>query len=204
MEGLAETKDVPTQFERRLSVMEKLRHELRELFGAAILVIDMTSLGAAKTQNALPPEERGDILVQTGHDINDIRRYLESETDFKIIKEGHGLVLTKSDIAFYLKLTEQVEKPKMSLGKLRVIMDYLESINMEATPYMRDVDAVTKSLLDGKPVPLVIDGLNGIRVSYDKSTDQLKVWFTKGFENPDEPIRKKVEQWIKENFAADK
>lgn len=182
--------------------MERLDRELKELFGASILVIDMTGPGAAQIQRATPAEERGDILVQTGHDVDDIRRFLETETDFKIVKEGQGLVLTKNDASFILKLAEQIEKPRMSLDKLKVIMDYLKSINMEATPHMRDVGAATKSLLEGKPVPLVSDGLCGVRISYNRRLGRLKVWFTNGFENPEEPTRKKIEEWIKENFDS--
>lgn len=53
----------------------------------------------------------------------------------------------------------------------------------------------------GKIPSLVREGDGGFRLSYDQSTDSLRVIFTQGFENPDEPNRKIIEEWLRDNFA---
>ncbi|MDD4477123.1 MAG: hypothetical protein PHY40_03110 [Patescibacteria group bacterium] len=44
--------------------------------------------------------------------------------------------------------------------------------------------------------PIVRDGANGIRASYSK-IDGLKIWFTNGFEEPDDPKRQEIEKRLK-------
>ncbi len=45
--------------------------------------------------------------------------------------------------------------------------------------------------------PIVRDGGDGIRASYSKR-DGLRIWFTNGFEDPDNPRRKEAEDRLKE------
>ena len=47
--------------------------------------------------------------------------------------------------------------------------------------------------------PIVRDGADGIRISYysRKSRKGLKVWFTNGFEDPENPKRKEVTEKLK-------
>ena len=44
--------------------------------------------------------------------------------------------------------------------------------------------------------PVVRDGVDGIRVSYSKRRG-LIVWFTNGFEDPEDPKRKEVTEKLK-------
>ena len=49
---------------------------------------------------------------------------------------------------------------------------------------------------DPEEFPLVDDGLNGIRATYHR--DGLVVWFTNGFESPENPQRKEVTQKLRD------
>ena len=57
---------------------------------------------------------------------------------------------------------------------------------------------ITKDrLVNDMPFPIVRDGANGIRATYSKQIG-LKIWFTNGFENPNDPKRYEIEKRLKE------
>ena len=84
----------------------------------------------------------------------------------------------------------QDERKNLSGNDLPKIQEYLKSIGLELTPY--DLD--NKTNIVGNP--LVRDGLNGVRATYNKRRDILSVWFTNNFESQDNEIRQKVETFI--------
>ena len=89
----------------RNQVVARLRKDLRELFedksGTEILVINLEKLDQSKK----PPEERADVLVDAIVNHDDIRAFLASEPDTRIIqdeqKQGSDSVRQ-----FYLKLKQ--------------------------------------------------------------------------------------------------
>lgn len=92
------------------------------------------------------------------------------------------------------------KKPKLGLDKLEEIISYLKSLEMRVA--IRDLEDA-KSYLNtvGFSLPLVRDGADGIRADYDKKRDQLKIWFTNGFEDPSNEKRVEIQEWIKNNFS---
>ena len=75
-----------------------------------------------------------------------------------------------------------------------------EIITMERIK--RDIETAKNYLRDvGFSQNLVTDGMYGIRADYDKEDDKLKIWFTNGFDNPDNEIVIKVKKWLKENYS---
>ncbi|MEK7135991.1 MAG: hypothetical protein AAB821_00145 [Patescibacteria group bacterium] len=95
--------------------------------------------------------------------------------------------------------TNQEKKEKLSLNDLPKVLAYLESLGLKSA-VMDIADAQRYLERVGHSLPLVRDGGDGIRADYDKRTGQLKVWFTNGFEEPDNPQRQEIEVWLKDNF----
>lgn len=191
-----------TKYERKKVIIKRLGDEFKELYGAdSPIIIDMAA-GRYGYEEAQARYKGIDIVVQAtkGQLVDELRGYLNSQDDFKLIKEGEGIVLSADNyVAFHLKLNDE-EKPKMALDKLKIIMDYLDEVGLYGSKYTRNVEKVRKSLLNGSTVPLVIPGGNGIRLTYDKAADQLKVIFVEGFSDPTFPLRKRVEAWLRDNF----
>jgi hypothetical protein len=91
------------------------------------------------------------------------------------------------------------EKQKLGLGRLPEVIDFLKTLNLDIA--VHDMENAKQYLLDvGHSLPLVRDGLDGIRASYDKRRDDLSVWFTNGFDNKNNETRIIVEKWISNNF----
>jgi hypothetical protein len=82
------------------------------------------------------------------------------------------------------------ERKFLSGNDLPKIQEFLKSLGLELIPYNLD----NETNIAGNP--LVRDGLNGIRATYNKRRDRLSVWFTNNFENPNNEIRKQVESFI--------
>ena len=71
-----------------------------------------------------------------------------------------------------LFLNEQEDKIFLRGEDLPKIQKFLQDIGLEVMPY--DLNDPTN--IAGNP--LVRDGLNGIRASYNKRRNELKIWFT--------------------------
>jgi hypothetical protein len=91
-------------------------------------------------------------------------------------------------------LNEQTDRGNkrsfLSGSDLPKIQDFLESLGLSLMPY--DLDDETNIVGN----PLVRDGLNGIRATYDKWDDELTVWFTNNYEDPNNETRKRVESFL--------
>lgn len=69
---------VPTRFEKRKIIIERLSRELKELFGPNVFVINMRGPGAISARAKMA--QGVDIVVQTSPtDADDVRRFLERE-----------------------------------------------------------------------------------------------------------------------------
>lgn len=100
-------------------------------------------------------------------------------------------------------LEKKETKENLGLEQLPKVLDFLRSLGMEIA--VRDIERAKEYLLDiGESLPLVRDGLDGIRAGYNKRKDILKIWFTNSFQNPDNEKRKIVEKWISDNFIVKK
>lgn len=85
------------------------------------------------------------------------------------------------------------DEPTYLYGKdLPLILDYLKSLGLKT----RDYDLDNETNIAGNPI--VRDGLDGIRATYDnrRGRDRLSIWFTNGFESKDNTVRQKVESFI--------
>jgi len=92
------------------------------------------------------------------------------------------------------------EKPKLGLSKLPEVLLFLESQVMKIA--IEDIEGARKYLIDiGHSLPLVRDGFDGIRADYQKRNDNLQIWFTNGFQDPNNEKRKLIEKWILDNFS---
>jgi hypothetical protein len=96
---------------------------------------------------------------------------------------------------------EQNEKPKLGLEQLPKVVEYLQSLGLRSA--IHDIEDAKQYLQTfGHSLPLVRDGVDGIRADYDKRRDELKIWFTNGYEDPENEQRQEIKNWIKENFTT--
>ena len=73
---------------RNKEAITKLREELKILTDSGTLVIDLEKW---VQEGRLPLGERGDILIDVmPNHIDNVRQYLDSETDYTIVKDGPG------------------------------------------------------------------------------------------------------------------
>ena len=95
------------------------------------------------------------------------------------------------------------KKENLGLEQLPKVLDFLRSLGMEIA--VNNIEKAKEYLLDvGDSLPLVRDELDGIRASYHKRKNILSIWFTNGFQNPDNEKRKIIEKWISDNFIVKK
>lgn len=80
-----------------------------------------------------------------------------------------------------------------ALDQLKRAVDILREMGMEVI----DRFVTEERLRSEMPFPIVRDGLDGIRAVYSRRRG-LKIWFTNGFENPNDPKRQEIEQRLKE------
>lgn len=80
-----------------------------------------------------------------------------------------------------------------ALDQLKRAVDILREMGLEVI----DRFVTEERLKSEMPFPIVRDGLDGIRAVYSRRSG-LKIWFTNGFENPNDPKREKIEQRLKE------
>jgi len=100
-------------------------------------------------------------------------------------------------------LEKKETKENLGLEQLPKVLDFLRSQDMEIA--VNDIERAKQYLLDmGNSLPLVRDGLDGIRAGYNKRKDILSIWFTNGFQNPNNEKRKIIEKWISDNFIVKK
>lgn len=77
---------------------------------------------------------------------------------------------------------------------LQRLLEYCRSIGLRTCDISRDYFN-NSTVQMGMPTPIVHDGTDGIRMSYDKRRGLL-IWFTNGFDDPEDETRKRVkEQW---------
>jgi hypothetical protein len=98
---------------------------------------------------------------------------------------------------------EQVPKPKLSLDDLPKVVEFLRSIGLQPWQYFEhaSMEQIKDELRNqGNTIPLVMEGTNGIRASYEAYEDRFAVWFTNGFDDPQNETRRKIEAWLSENF----
>jgi hypothetical protein len=96
---------------------------------------------------------------------------------------------------------EQNEKPQLGLEQLPVVVEYLQSLGLRSA--VRDIEYAKQYLQTvGHSLPLVRDGMDGIRADYDEDGDHLKIWFTNGYESSNNEQRNEIERWLKDNFST--
>lgn len=92
---------------------------------------------------------------------------------------------------------ESNEKFDAAFEKLLRIHSILKEMGFRIWDYAASVDNFRKQWEAETAFPLVLDGGNGIRVSSNKRTGIMAVWFTNSFEEPDNPRRMEVEKRLK-------
>jgi glutathionylspermidine synthase len=90
---------------------------------------------------------------------------------------------------------EQSETISVSeaLDKLRRATDILREMGLEVIDRFITDDKIASEM----PFPIVRDRVDGIRATFSKRRG-LKIWFTNGFEDPNDPERQKIEKRLKE------
>lgn len=92
--------------------------------------------------------------------------------------------------------SEQGQRLGEAFNRLRSIVELLRGLGFQVIDRFISVDRL-RDLTSEMGFPIVRDGADGIRVSYSKR-DGLKIWFTNGFEDQENPRRKEVETRLKE------
>lgn len=80
-----------------------------------------------------------------------------------------------------------------AFNRLRQVADILRDMGMGVIDRLITED----NLASGLPFPIVKDGLDGMRAEYSRRRG-LKIWFTNGFEDANNPRRQEIEQRLKE------
>lgn len=81
-----------------------------------------------------------------------------------------------------------------ALNQLRQAVNILREMGLEVIDRFITEDRLASEI----PFPVVMDGLNGIRAEYSKRRG-LEIWFTNGFEDPNDPRRLEIEKRFREN-----
>lgn len=92
--------------------------------------------------------------------------------------------------------TNDSEKIYADFEKLRIIANLLREMGLEVIDRFVTLESL-KDPMSEYGFPIVRNGIDGIRVSYFKN-EGLKVWFTNGFEDPNNNLRKEIESKLKE------
>lgn len=82
--------------------------------------------------------------------------------------------------------------------QLQKTSEILKKIGLEVIDDLITEDELAKEL----PFPIVRDGLDGIRATYSKRRG-LKIWFTNGFEKPDDPKRIEIVKQLQKSGLED-
>ncbi len=93
---------------------------------------------------------------------------------------------------------ESNEKFDAAFKKLQRIHSVLKEMGFRIWDYAASVDNFREQWNNETAFPLVWDGGNGIRVSPNKRTGLMPVWFTNSFEEPSHPKRLAVEKRLKD------
>lgn len=88
------------------------------------------------------------------------------------------------------------QKVREELHRLQDVADILSVAGLQVIDRFITSDKLYDSTAE-MGFPIVMDGAQGIRASYSKR-DGLKIWFTNGFEDPNNPKRQEVERKLKE------
>ena len=91
-----------------------------------------------------------------------------------------------------IELSEQFPVSE-ALDKLQRAANILREMGLEVIDRFITEDR----LVSGLPFPIVRDGVDGIRAEYSKRRG-LKIWFTNGFEDPNNPKRREIEKRLNE------
>ena len=88
------------------------------------------------------------------------------------------------------------QKLQDDFGRLRNIAEILKGMGLQVIDQSITLDKFRDPAAE-MGFPIVRNGANGIRASYSKR-EGLKIWFTNGFEDPENPKRKEIEERLKE------
>ena len=96
----------------------------------------------------------------------------------------------KQESAPHVETNEEIDH---EWDRLQNLLEYLRSIGLRTRDISRDYFD-NSTVRKGMPTPIVFNGADGIRMSYEKRRG-LMVWFTNGFEDPENETRKKVREY---------
>jgi predicted aspartyl protease len=96
-----------------------------------------------------------------------------------------------------IEVISQERGPRLSFeqayAELQQILDLLANMDLQIVEFGRDEDIIRRQWEDKYPFPIVRDGADGIRVKRERD-GHFKVWFTNGFEKPEDPQRVEIVQ----------
>ncbi len=97
---------------------------------------------------------------------------------------------------------ERFEKEKNqtyeeAFERLKAIAEFLREKGFDVTDRLITLTNLQRPMAE-LGFPIVSDGADGIRASYSKNRG-LIIWFTNGFEDPENTQRKEVEEFLKNN-----
>ena len=95
----------------------------------------------------------------------------------------------------FVKSNESEQKILEAFNRLQKIAHILGEMGFQVLNSMITLDRL-KDPTSEMGFPMVRDGVDGIRASYTKRQG-LVIWFTNGFQDPDNPKRQEVEQRLK-------
>ncbi|MFA6382271.1 MAG: hypothetical protein WCX08_03350 [Candidatus Buchananbacteria bacterium] len=81
--------------------------------------------------------------------------------------------------------------------QLQEIATILAETGLNVRTYVSDPDMIKTEWMRNTAFPIVSDGLDGIRVSRNRENSGFIVWFTNGFEKPDNPQRQEITAKLK-------
>lgn len=95
-----------------------------------------------------------------------------------------------------LENEEESQKLQEDFNRLQSIAEVLREMGLRVIDNLITIDRLQDPISE-MGFPVVRDGADGIRVSYSKR-DGLKIWFTNGFEDLNNPKRQEIESRLEE------
>jgi len=82
--------------------------------------------------------------------------------------------------------------------QLQKIAAILAEMGLNVRSYINDSDEIKLEWMRDTAFPVALDGCDGIRASRNRKDDGFIIWFTNGFENPENPQRQEITTKLKE------
>lgn len=80
--------------------------------------------------------------------------------------------------------------------QLQIALDIIQTLNLTVPNYCHQPETIQKNWKAHTPFPIAREGVDGIRATF-KRDGSLRIFFTNGFDNPEDPKRKTLAEKLR-------